>query len=211
MHYRLRAAARHIGRPARLDVLGAVAKALAHLHAEAPCAYRQQRTVQAVTAARVGLQAQQPDRRTGHQRRVQRVGQGRQGCDIQLPLVRRAHKTRPAGERAGPGLAVRIQCAQHDERQLAEEHAVLRRHAVADDARPHLGQRFGRSVAPLQRKLSRVKSCSSHQALPHAQSVRPMGVRSMGTKPGRPSMRASQARTLEYGASDTPPSGASRV
>ena len=42
-------------------------------------------------------------------------------------------------------------------------------------------------------------------------ACRPATERCMGTKPGRASMRVSQARRLGYGANDTLPSGASAM
>ena len=121
------------------------------------------------------------------------------GADVQVRGIGRLHETRRAREHAGPGLALVVHAAHHHKRQQAEKLAVLIGHVVAHHARADLRHLRLHAGARLQGLFTSVEGV-------HASN--PTGDLSMGTKPGKASMRASQARMAGYGCSDTRPSGA---
>lgn len=138
------------------------------------------------------LDAQQAERGPLHELPRQRIAGRRQRIDAQVRGIGRMREAGGRREHAGPGLQIGVEAADHEERQLGEEFAVLVGHVVADHARAHGLHALAPARLYLQRALAGVEGFGDHDS---AAAARPTGVRTIGTKPGSASTRASQART----------------
>ncbi len=78
--------------------------------------------------------------------------------------IGRMREPRGRRERAGPGLQAGIEAADHEERQLREEFAVLIGHVVADHARARGLHAFAPAGLGLQRALAGVEGRGDHDA-----------------------------------------------
>jgi hypothetical protein len=121
-------------RLARLDVARAIAEALLHRDHEAGGVERLDRAVHAVAPPRVRLDAEQAQLGALHQLAGQRIAGHGQRIDAQMRCIGRMREAGRRRQHAGPGLQVRVDAADHEERQLREEGAVLVGHVVADHA-----------------------------------------------------------------------------
>src|SRR5262249_3991727 len=124
----------------RLDILRAVAEALMNADREAQLIGRNDDPVHTVAAARLELDAEQSDRRAGHDVGGERIAMAGPDIDAQRPRVWRGDEAWMPHENRGPGPALRIEAADHEERQLAEQLAMLIGHEVANDLAPDLLQ-----------------------------------------------------------------------
>ena len=115
------------------------------------------------------------------------------GTHDQLPGVWRGEKVRRAYKNRRPGLALRIDSARHQERQLGEELTMLLGHVVANHTRPGFGKPRARARSFLQGEFPFVEGRRRHSDT-HAAS--PTGVLIIGTNPGSASTRASQVRSF---------------
>jgi hypothetical protein len=179
--------------PARLDVFRAVAKALVDMDHETLLIAARDVAVEPVAPPRMRFYAQQPDGHAGREARSQRVVRQRLGADYQPLRIGRRDEARRARQNRGPRLALGVQGARKQERQLHEELAMLVGHVIANHARPGFGQPRARAGAFLPRELAFMEGGRRSDG-GHAAS--PTGVLIMGMKPGSASTRASQARSL---------------
>ena len=177
---------------ARVDVFRAVAKALRHRHAKALRRQRRHLAIGAIASAAVRLQAQQADARAHPQAGAQGVVRSQRRGDIQSVGLGAVDKTRRAAQRAGPGLAVGVHRARQQPGQLGKKCAVRIRHGRAHHPRAHFRQPLALAVQRLQGLLAGMKR--RHRHSPSAYARKPAAVAGMATKPGKASMRASQAR-----------------
>src|SRR5205814_1785031 len=121
-------------RLAGLDVLRAVAEALIDADTEPSRGDLLDGAVDAIAPARVRLQPQQPQRDTDGDVIGQRIAGQRARRDVHRALVWRRHEAGLPDEDGRPGSALRIEAADEEGRQLAEQLAVLLRHGGADEA-----------------------------------------------------------------------------
>ena len=103
------------------------------------------------------LDAEQAERRAEPQMRCERVAIGGTRGDAQPAFVGRADEAGPAGEHRSPGAALRVETADHERRQLAEQLLVLQRHRVANHALPHRIDLVAHTDALLHRGLAVVE------------------------------------------------------
>ena len=103
------------------------------------------------------LDPEQPDRRAIDQRRrgrVLRIGVSGEG---EVLGIGAGHETGLAAQQRHPGIARRIDRAEHDERELAIEVAVLVGHVVADHPATECLHPLGHADRSLQRDFARMK------------------------------------------------------
>ncbi len=163
-----------------------------------------------VAAAGVRLDAQQADGSAGHQRRVQGIVRQGGGADMHRRIIRRADESGWIGQHRCPRLPLRIERAQYHKRQLREEVAMLVGHAVADHLPAGARELVAHAQPVLQRAFAGVKrrravvGIGGHRGY----AASPTTDLLIGTKRGKASIRASQARRCGYGCRETLPSGA---
>lgn len=121
---------------AQLNVLRAIAEALLDGHFERAVAMAMNHAVHAITPPRMQFDAEHADRCA-----IAHAGIGGIVLVARMPdgesrRVRRLQKTGTAREERGPGVAVSIDRARDDERQLREELPMLLRHEAAHHAPP---------------------------------------------------------------------------
>src|SRR5262249_23546351 len=141
----------------RLDVLRAVAEALADADGEAQLIGRNDDPIHPVAAARLELDAEQADRRARHDVGGERIAMAGPGIDPERPRVWRGDEAWMSHQDRGPRLALRIEAADDEERQLAEQLTMLIGHEVANDFAPDLLQPRAHACAFLQGALAGMK------------------------------------------------------
>src|SRR5262249_25528501 len=141
----------------RLDVWRVFDKPLMTAAREAQLIGRNDDPIHPVAAARLELDAEQADRRARHDVGGERIAMAGPGIDPERPRVWRGDEAWMSHQDRGPRLAVRIEAADDEERQLAEQLTMLIGHEVANDFAPDLLQPRAHACAFLQGALAGMK------------------------------------------------------
>src|SRR5262245_24842805 len=120
---------------ARLDVLRAITEGLLDFDIESVGPRADYRAVGAVAASSVEFDAEQGHRVVVVHRRLRGIAGIALSVDAQERGVRRMHKSGRSGPQRGPGIAVRVNAAEHNEWQLRIETAVLLWQMITNNAR----------------------------------------------------------------------------
>ena len=120
-------------RPARLDVLRAVAEALIDCQREAADVEDGHRPVHAVPPPGRELDPEETERLIDGERVGERITARRQGVDAQRMFVFGVHEPGRADEDRRPRTAGRVHAADEHHGKMREELLVLERHRVSDD------------------------------------------------------------------------------
>src|SRR5471032_584411 len=123
-----------LDRRTALDVLGAVAVALAYGNGDRLIVDRGDHAVHTITTASSGLNAKTAHDRSDLPRGPKRIACQTSSCYTQRAFIRRRDKTRRADPQRGPRLPRFIDSTQHHERLLRKEPAMLLGHVVANPA-----------------------------------------------------------------------------
>src|SRR5262249_45326914 len=142
----------------RLDVWRVFDKPLMTAAREAQPIGPNDAPIHPVAAARLELDAEQADRRARHDVGGERIAMAGPGIDLERPRIRRGDEAWMPDQDRGPRLALRIEAADNEERQLAEQLAMLIGHEIANDFAPDLFQPRAHACAFLQGALAGMKS-----------------------------------------------------
>ncbi len=119
-----------------LNVLRAVPEALGHFERNHIAVHARHDAIDPVAPPRLRLDAEAADHRARLPARAERIAGQRAAVDAQRARIRRRHEARFARANRRPRLPARIDAAEHHERLLREELAVLVRHVAANAAPP---------------------------------------------------------------------------
>ena len=188
---------------APLDVLRTIAETLLHGHGEARRIEAGDDAICAIAPSRGQLDAQDSHFATDAQRACGRVIRARECSNMQRDRIRCIDEARIALEQRGERPTFRVGGGNEDLRQRGKKVSVLIQHEIADAAAPDIEAR-----PRLRGELVGVEAFHARGPQLMDAAAAGTGDDGIGWNRGNASTRASHRRTLGYGSSGMPPSGA---